>query len=948
MRKNGFTIIEVLGVVVILSVLAIVIYPVITGNINKAKEELYQVNVDEIETAARSWLDQYSGSLPEDSFVIYLSDLKSAGLIDKDITNPKTNNKFADDMEIEIVYDEETDSYKVIVHPDTGTEYEDVEDKKPFILIKNFKVEYVEIGKDPYVLKYDSEDIEAIYNDGSAVDPKDIIIRYVTYKKNTDGNYELVGDADGEMVDTEGSKDLAINDFYRYDVIYEVIHNGVTTRAKRQIIVRDTTPPDLQIPVNQVISRYEKNYNIMQGVSVSDNSCEGLSDSEKNTCNNKIYTSMKTYGNVTPGIIGEYNVTYIAKDSSGNEARKTRTVTVTNDRCPNLKITGTTESGKQTTRLVTLTANVDKEIAENGDYSYQWYQCTSKNINSCTTKLAGQTEKTMVSAYNNPTTNKSNFYTVKILYKDSLECATTSVYETNVKVPDLSCSLTANPAANTWSTSKTITINVKNGNYYDSLKYTYDGKTLSSNQYVETTNGNHKATVTGTISGASLSTECSINTFIDTSKPDITVSTYNANNNAILSTYKNSNVNYSSWVNYPYRVTLSASDVGSGVNRMVVNGTTYGSSATLNVTTNGTSTYTVTVYDNVGNTRTVTLTYRVDRVAPVCGTNTGATAWNNYASRTINVGCTDSNSGCTQGTFTQTFSADAGQVVRTGTITIRDNAGNTAACNVNVYLDRQPPACTSKGGKYGWVNSASSVKSTTLVGTCNDYSGSGCTGNAQYDIDWEGYWTNLSPGTVYDNAGNSTYCPANQTVMHDWTAPKLTQLCNTNTMANHFCNCNGRTSSQCTSGHVKVWVSDNVSGVNGVYQARRAVKWQNKSPYKSCPQTYKNQLDGNNWFTNYSCPSNKCCSKVFNDKNSNGTINWNNHPFTRQSDGTWLSVGLDLVGLTKRSYRVTDVAGNATGEIQDTSTVVYTYSFTNKSECYKGNYNNYFSSCRTF
>ena len=76
-----------------------------------------------------------------------------------------------------------------------------------------------------------------------------------------------------------------------------------------------------------------------------------------------------------------------------------------------------------------------------------------------------------------------------------------------------------------------------------------------------------------------------------------------------------------------------------------------------------------------------------------------------------------------------------------------------------LYIDVTPPTCVSSGGSDAWTGD-----SRTLVGTCSDTGGSGCKGNATWYINSKGNWTNLSPGTVYDNAGNSTACPGNQTV----------------------------------------------------------------------------------------------------------------------------------------------------------------------------------------
>ena len=89
-----------------------------------------------------------------------------------------------------------------------------------------------------------------------------------------------------------------------------------------------------------------------------------------------------------------------------------------------------------------------------------------------------------------------------------------------------------------------------------------------------------------------------------------------------------------------------------------------------------------------------------------------------------------------------------------------DNVGNKSdEIATSVKIDKSNPTCESSGGSPDWTSG-----SRTLIGICSDSGGSGCRGNATWLINWQGNWSNLSPGKVYDNAGNSTDCPANQTV----------------------------------------------------------------------------------------------------------------------------------------------------------------------------------------
>ena len=97
----------------------------------------------------------------------------------------------------------------------------------------------------------------------------------------------------------------------------------------------------------------------------------------------------------------------------------------------------------------------------------------------------------------------------------------------------------------------------------------------------------------------------------------------------------------------------------------------------------------------------------------------------------------------------------------------------------SVKVDTQNPTCSSSGGTT-WAN----VAKVTLKGTCSD-SVSGCqqhpnNGTSYWDAsghvyrDYTAQGTNVShqtPGRVYDKAGNSVECPANQTVQIDRTQP---------------------------------------------------------------------------------------------------------------------------------------------------------------------------------
>lgn len=100
-----------------------------------------------------------------------------------------------------------------------------------------------------------------------------------------------------------------------------------------------------------------------------------------------------------------------------------------------------------------------------------------------------------------------------------------------------------------------------------------------------------------------------------------------------------------------------------------------------------TKTKSYTVKDNAGNTFTKDVNVYVDNTPPSCGDITGASKTWTKDPRTIKVKCNDNHSKCTQTEFSKTFN----DTIEVGKITIKDKAGNTKDCDVNAYVDKEPP-----------------------------------------------------------------------------------------------------------------------------------------------------------------------------------------------------------------------------------------------------------------
>ncbi len=146
-----------------------------------------------------------------------------------------------------------------------------------------------------------------------------------------------------------------------------------------------------------------------------------------------------------------------------------------------------------------------------------------------------------------------------------------------------------------------------------------------------------------------------------------------------------------------------------------------------------------------------------DKRAPVCKETTGeSTTWQ-QGNRTVTVKCLDymgnmnkiherHDSKCVQETYSKTFNTTTEQ----GTITIKDTAGNSTNCPVNVYVDKSAPTCRAS------KSDQDDTDGVNVTITCSD-TGSGvksCNGGTTY-------YTNVKSSATYsvtDNVGRTGSC----------------------------------------------------------------------------------------------------------------------------------------------------------------------------------------------
>lgn len=91
--KKGFTLVELLGVIVILGLIAMIAIPTINSAINSSREKAYDEQINTIVDTARTYMSKNSLKLPDQKngskCSISVSTLQKEGLLDSDaIENP--------------------------------------------------------------------------------------------------------------------------------------------------------------------------------------------------------------------------------------------------------------------------------------------------------------------------------------------------------------------------------------------------------------------------------------------------------------------------------------------------------------------------------------------------------------------------------------------------------------------------------------------------------------------------------------------------------------------------------------------------------------------------------------------------------------------------------------------------------------------------------------------
>ena len=277
--KKGFTLIEVIGVLILLAAIALIAVPSIEQQIKEGKQKLYDSQITAIKLDAQNWLSDNLIYKPNNGEVItiMLAQLKQGGYVDENVTNPITKELFPNDMLITITNNDGIITYDVLTN--TGSDKTIYDSDTPLIILSGNVITNVELN--------------STYTDLGAT-------ASINGKNITD------------HITTTGSVNTST--IGSYSITYTVNYNNKTNYFVRTVNVVDRVAPvitvpstEISIPDNELV-----NTSVLNDVTVTDNS-------GAYTLN--IKSDLST-------IAGIYTVTYEATDASGNKSTQTRKVTV--------------------------------------------------------------------------------------------------------------------------------------------------------------------------------------------------------------------------------------------------------------------------------------------------------------------------------------------------------------------------------------------------------------------------------------------------------------------------------------------------------------------------------------------------------------------------------------------------------------------------------------------
>lgn len=139
MKKNGFTLVELTAVLIILSVLGMIIIPIVENSINSGKNELYVAQLDSIKASLKKYAVSNINSKIKnvgDNIFLSLYQLKIENYLALDIKDPRTETLLPNDMLLRIHKESKNYTYEVLETSGTKVSEKEYNTNTPIIEIE--------------------------------------------------------------------------------------------------------------------------------------------------------------------------------------------------------------------------------------------------------------------------------------------------------------------------------------------------------------------------------------------------------------------------------------------------------------------------------------------------------------------------------------------------------------------------------------------------------------------------------------------------------------------------------------------------------------------------------------------------------------------------------------------------------------------------------------------
>lgn len=112
--KKGFTLVELLAVIIILGAIFAITFPLVTDNIRKTEEKAFNLQKEQIIAAAKDMVIKEYVVIPDkQSITLYVGELKRKGLLPIKMINAKTKLTISNESNVVISRENNSYSYDV-------------------------------------------------------------------------------------------------------------------------------------------------------------------------------------------------------------------------------------------------------------------------------------------------------------------------------------------------------------------------------------------------------------------------------------------------------------------------------------------------------------------------------------------------------------------------------------------------------------------------------------------------------------------------------------------------------------------------------------------------------------------------------------------------------------------------------------------------------------------